>query len=246
MARNTQEPERIDTPDAPHTEYHFKHPAYAQAHASRVTGHTTLYGSDFTHSHYITLSISYSEEHRSLSRSWHFPRGEIIEVSMSESQWATLVSSLNHGSGVPVTISRYHGKGVPGIEQPKKVELFAGEVAMELNQLMGSIQRAKDLFEDDANKMSAAVRERMKRLLWELEAAMQSGLPFVTKQFSEHMENTVEAAKAEVHAYAQATLSGLGIERLDQLKELERRVEEGADAPKPKLVLKRKTSDSRE
>jgi hypothetical protein len=75
------------------------HPAFGQIGASRVSGHIQLYDSDFHHNAYMTISIRRSELHRSLNRDWHYGRDELIEVALSEAQWATFVSAPNIGSG---------------------------------------------------------------------------------------------------------------------------------------------------
>ena len=77
----------------------YSHPAYAQIRASRVSGSTNLYASDFNHSHFMTVTISKSEHHRHLSNDWYHEKGQLIEIAMSESQWAHFISSANVGSG---------------------------------------------------------------------------------------------------------------------------------------------------
>ena len=66
-----------------------------------MRGSTNLYDSDFRHNHYMTITIRASELHRDLNRDWHFGRNELIEVALTESQWATFVSAPNMGSGLP-------------------------------------------------------------------------------------------------------------------------------------------------
>src|SRR3954470_19367469 len=96
------------------TEEIEKHPAYGQIAASRVTsgGGATLYGSDFKHSNFITIRVHASEQHRSLSHDWHYARDMLCEVALSEAQWATFVSSLNAGMGVPCTLSYVAPDGI--------------------------------------------------------------------------------------------------------------------------------------
>jgi len=81
-----------------------QHPAYAQIGANRVSGGAYLYGSDFKHQHYITIQIHDSELHRQLSGDRAHSKRRLIEIAMSEAQWATFVSSLNQGGGVQCTL----------------------------------------------------------------------------------------------------------------------------------------------
>jgi hypothetical protein len=94
--------EKVDSPISDSVE---KHPAYAQIGASRVSGGTYLYGSNFAHQHYVTISITKSELNRSLSRDWASGGEEYIEVALSEAQWASFVSTLNSGTGIQCTLN---------------------------------------------------------------------------------------------------------------------------------------------
>ncbi len=237
MARHEQEPE-ITPVDTAVSEYKITHPAYAQVQLSRSSGGSpTLYGSDFDHQYQIRLTITHSEERRNLARSWFFPRKEIIEIAMSESQWATLVSSMGMGSGTPVTLRHLHGEQVPGIKQPKKTDLFRAELSKEFEDQITALRQLITDFDADAKKMPAAVRDRVRGVITRTESLLRSTVPWFFKQFEEHMEETVEAAKSEVNAHAQAVMTGLGIERLAQL--------ENKPEPIKKLVLtkKAKTND---
>jgi hypothetical protein len=43
---------------------------------------------------------------------------------------------------------------------------------------------------------------------------IQSNMPFVEKQFAEHVENTVESAKQEIHGYMVGQLQRAGLTAL--------------------------------
>ena len=120
------------------------HPAFAQIAASRVSGHTALYDSDFRHNAYMTIKIRTSELHRNLHHDWHFDREEIIEVALSEVQWATFVSAPNMGSGVPCTLQRLNGKQIPQLPDPEsRADQFNAEMRNHINQCLGHGQRLK-------------------------------------------------------------------------------------------------------
>lgn len=181
------------------------HPAFAQIAASRVSGHAQLYGSDFTHQHYMTIRINGSELHRGLNRDWHFGKETMIEVAMTESQWATFVSSPNMGSGVPCTLQRKYFEDVPGLPEPKpRQDQFSDEMQ---DSMTKAVERMDSLIAGAKTKAQADEMRMVKMLL-------TSTFPFVTKQFSEHMEETVEKAKQEVHGYMTATLQRAGLAAL--------------------------------
>ena len=77
-------------------------------HRTNSTG-THLVGSDIEHQQFITLKISTANYERTLKNDWFFPDRNLIEISMSLSQWAEFISSPNT-SGVPCTLERIQGK----------------------------------------------------------------------------------------------------------------------------------------
>lgn len=186
-----------------------RHPAYAQIGASRVSGNSCLYGSDFRHHHYITISIHASALNRGLNRDWPFAREEYIEVALSEAQWATFVSAMNIGQGVQCTLTRRNGALIPPIaEPPQRRQQFKQEMAGHMKDIRQAAARLKGLIEKGGGK--AAMREEIDKLMREL----GPNLEFVASQFSEHVENTAEAGKAEVAAFLINAITRAGLESL--------------------------------
>ncbi len=94
------------------------HPAFGMIGACRRSGHSILYGSDFIHHNTVAIRICTSSLTRSLAHDWPHARKGLIEVELSEAQWATFVSSMNVGDGVQCTIKEKDGVSVPGISAP--------------------------------------------------------------------------------------------------------------------------------
>ncbi len=186
-----------------------QHPAYAQIGANRVSGGAYLYGSDFKHQHYITIQIHDSELHRQLSGDRAMSGKRLIEIAMSEAQWATFVSSLNQGGGVQCTLEFTPEAGlVPPIAQPKNRKLqFSREMGERFNIAVEALKDLSALI--DEFPLSGKKKEALKRQLQVAERNLEPNMEFVAKQFDEHMERTVEKAKSEVNAYAQHTLGSL-------------------------------------
>lgn len=180
------------------------HPAYALIHASRVQGNRTLVGTDFMHHSYITLSISRAELNRELSRDWMFPRTELLEVCLSEAQWAAFVSSLNVGNGVSCTLNHLDGQMVPGIPHRTQTTEFKSEVT---ETIKDAIARLDVVINSSIPKKHA---DELRLVRQELVL----NLPFVEDSFTKHVENTLEHAKTEVNAYVQAVVMRAGLAAL--------------------------------
>lgn len=128
------------------------HPSYCQITASRVSGSTVLYGSDFDHQHYVTLSIHRSQRRRNLNNDWYHSGKELIEIKMSADQWANFVSSMNYGSGTPCTLNYFNNEVIPAIPAPPD---RAGQFKMEADQTLDNVKKRlkkmrRDLWRDDA------------------------------------------------------------------------------------------------
>jgi hypothetical protein len=189
------------------------HPAFAQVVASRVSGTTALYGSDFLHHNYMTISVRRSSLKRDLSQDWHYADRELIEIKLSEAQWATFVSAPNVGQGVPCTLNYIDQVKVPDLPDPmSRSDQFIKEAGVKLKTALDALEKVtksidSQLLPKGKAKVLHAAVEMAKREL-------RSNLPFVATQFSEHVENTVEAAKQEIHGYMTNVVQRAGLEAI--------------------------------
>lgn len=180
------------------------HPAFAQMTLHRwQAGHgSSLYGSDFIHKAALTLRIHASELGRDISHDWHHATTTYIEVELSEAQWATFVSSVGQGSGVPCTLRYLKGEEIPALPDPTpRVEQFNEELADDLKRI---IQRCDDLIANAKTKAQAFE-------IGQLKQDLEKNLPFVARSFAKHMEQTVEAAHAEIHGYMAGAIQRAGL-----------------------------------
>lgn len=188
------------------------HPAYAQIGASRVSGHAVLYGSEFNHQHYVSIRIKTSEHIRSLSNDWHHGRRELIEVCMSEAQWASFVSSMNVGDGPCCTLHHFDGSLVPQPPEPKQTtEHFRKELA----QVHADVQA---VLNEIAGALSGAIGKRtaedLQHRLRLAAGRLTGSAGYVADQFDEHMEATTEKAKIEVNAFVEAAVRRAGLQSI--------------------------------
>lgn len=218
MTRHTEAP--ITTQRGPETtqrgpdETITTHPAFGQISVSRVTGGAYLYGSDFQHQHYMTITIRRSELHRNLSRDWEFGREELISVALSEAQWASFVSSPNVGSGVCCTIEHIDGQSVPMLPRPEAThKQFQEEINAHMQNIQSQLRDLALSIDGPINKTKAS---ELKKQMDLIAGRLTKSTGFVAKQFDEHVEHTVERAKMEINAYATNMVMRTGIEALSK------------------------------
>lgn len=197
------------------------HPAYGQVQVSRVSGHTSLFGSPFKHQHYMTLSIGRSSRQRSHGRDWNFGgiHGELIEIALSEAQWAHMVSSVGMGGGVPCTLQYVGGQRQDACPEQAEIERFHDDIEKDARHAMKfmevAMEKMKALIDDKAPS-----KEKRKEVLEALSTAqrkMSDSAPFMVKQLAEHMDKVVLAAKTEVESYVHATIVESGIQKLAEV-----------------------------
>lgn len=194
-----------------------EHPAYAQIESSRITGGAYLYGSDFHHGHFTAIRIKRSQLNRDLARDWYFGKEEYIEVFLSSAQWASFVAGTGC-SGVPCTLNHLMGERVAELPAPQdRTEQFSKESAHYMENALKALQELQEAI--NATSLSQKAK---KSLLSKASAAARNisgNSRFVAESFDRHMEKTVERAKVEVNAYATATISRLGMQKLAELND---------------------------
>jgi hypothetical protein len=207
------------TPTEPVPDHHGydTHPAFGFITAHRVscTPGQSLFDSDVLHTHLVRVTIGRMTRKRDLSRDWLHPSQELVELDMSEAQWASFVSSMNT-TGVPCTLRRTeNNRDVAGVPHAPRLAQSIAEVHEAAQEAFNDIQRAMEALE--ALDPKAGVRER-REALRELRARINNAVPnvdFAGKMLAEHAENVVQKARADVEAMVVQKTTQLGIESPD-------------------------------
>lgn len=188
----------------------YDHPAFGIIGLSRVssTGHR-LFGSDFNHHSYVTLRISQGHMVRSdLHYNRHHADASVIEVAMTESQFASMIASFGVGDGVPCTIEQIENRPIPGIKSPEPRNRPTAQFAREVATEMEAVQRKLSLLEAKIKDFGLSARKE-KELTNQIDGIRQdigTNLNFVANQFCEFMEETVDRARGEIASFAQNCL----------------------------------------
>lgn len=193
------------------------HPSYGImkfVRSQSSKGHS-LFGSTLKHSDIITLTISKGELNRGdLNYDSYYAKEHLMEINMSESQFAELITTFNRGSGVPVTISWIDGKHVEPCPFVSKTEQFNAEFKQKMKNLTDDLQKmvAKTkIILESAKPISKGEREIIAGSISSLVSAISSNLPFINEQFAEQMDKTVSEAKASLEAFFVKRSKELGV-----------------------------------
>jgi len=212
-------PIRIETPDEVMSDYVETHPSYGVLNINRSPGGGhTLFGSSIEHHETICLTISHAEKHRDLNSDYFHETKEIIEVWMSPTQFADVITSFGQGSGTPVTIRHIQGKRFPLPEYRDIKQEFRSEFAQKAQEISTDLAQAVHDLKELMLKPTIP-KTKLKEVLSKLEGAsmgISNNMPFVLDQFHEQMVNTVTEAKGEVEAFIARKIMEKGLTAITQ------------------------------
>ena len=172
----------------------------------------------------VSLSIHMGEKHRSLSNHWYHATGEIIEINMTEAQFAQMITSFNIGGGVPVTLSHISKSVIaqlpdglipecPEVSERKLVDTeFKEDMAELMHEVEKLVQKAAEF--QDKPSINKADRREFVNIADHIASIVRSGVPFIQKQFNEALDTTVSHAKADVDAFISNLMRQAGVEAL--------------------------------
>jgi hypothetical protein len=199
------------------------HESYGMVSFSRVssTPPQALFGSSIKHGHFISLKVKKGRKYRDYQCDRYMGDGDIVEVYLSQTQFAEAITSFNIGDGVPCTLKRVTGdewdEGNRRFRKPCPEVNFREQANNELKEEMSELAErvaklSKDAKEILNKKGSLKVAEKKKLLddLTNISQEIKSNIPFVHDCFNRSVNKTVTEAKGEVDATLQTMREKLG------------------------------------
>lgn len=178
-------------------------PAYGFIRMSRVSGGSgRLFMSPLRHENRISIIIGEAEHARSLNTDTHYAGRQIIEVQMSEAQFAQFITnSMNH-SGAPCTITRNNGQMVPPLDDVQlKSDRYYAEAQKMAEEAIQAVADARQKIGQIAAALPKKKQEEIMGRLNALEMTLSDRMPWIVKMHHEHMDKVANLAKIEIEAY---------------------------------------------
>lgn len=186
-----------------------EHPSFGMVGFYRMTGNPgRLFGSPLkTHEAFVTLRVSKGTRYNDYGQDRYHGgmRGEILELILSEGQFASLLTSMNVGTGVPCTLRYILGKEVE--KPPEDIEIEVEKVrkafSKDMRDAVAEVKAAKKEMAELLEKktLSKSDRERIMDVISRVEMHIESNAPFMLSQFEEAAEKVVVHSKAEIDAF---------------------------------------------
>ncbi len=199
-----------------------KHPAFGLASFSRqsiggVKNHR-LFGSSIDSFHTIKFTVSEAEVYHRLGADHFHDHREVIELEMTEAQFAQLLTTMNSGPGVPVTIRHINGKRTPKlpdipVEAAKIRDKFRDDMEKWTTQLRTTTVEIEALL-NKKGALNQVEKARVLELTSKLVSEMQGHTTFLVDQFNESVDGVLVQAKAEIEGFINAAIQRTGLKAL--------------------------------
>lgn len=200
------------------------HPSYGSLVFNRRNGGTTpLFGSSIEHRNTIAMTLYHADLTRGLHSDSIYGNKKIVEVEMSYSQFAEAITSMNMGSGVPVTIRWTEKDGrIPSCDFVSKREQFTDEFKEKRREVTEESQRiiqdVSNLFNQKKTLTKADKQEILSKLS-KLSMEIGCNMDFIADQFNEQMDKTIMEAKGEIESFCQNKINSIASAALVEHKE---------------------------
>lgn len=211
----------------------YHHPSFGMLSFSRVHGgHSNLFGSSIQHRNTIHMVLKEGTVSRELNEDWYFGGPEIVEVEMSQSQFAELITSMNMDSGVPCTIKFIKGKGrIPEPDFINKREQITNEFKERMDDKKASANKIYEEIKTLLDKKSIGKGDRaaILRKIHSITNGLSSESNFMFRQFQEQMDKTITQAKGEIEAFAQNRINTIAQQAIAEQKDAILKLENPVD-----------------
>jgi len=196
-----------------------KHESYGMISVNRVTASppVRLFGAHVPSASYIRITISEGVQLiRDGGREWYHSGKTLTELEVSESQWATMVSSFNHGDGTPCTVIFHNGKKERVPEAPVQTERYQHAFKKKCEALDNKLKDGSEAIDTILEKKSLTKADKkvIKDHLRAVHMEVRENFPFLLTQFQESVAKTATSMKQDVEGWVSGLVRGAGLEAI--------------------------------
>lgn len=202
------------------------HESFGMMNFSRIQSNgdgKVLHGSDLKHNTLIEMQLHHGMKKRDLNHDRYYAGKRIAAVSMSQNQFSELITSMNMGDGIPVTLTFTEKDGY--LESPKfnsVIETHENEfkehtkaVVQDAENLLASIKKILS----GSGTVKKAEREILIKDVEKVVREIGANMPYMETTFHRAMDKVVTDAKGTIEAFYQHRVieSGLATLKNNQL-----------------------------
>lgn len=195
------------------------HPSFGKITICKSSGNQRIFGSEVTHPHCVRMTVETARIKQDVHGDCIFGDKTVVELKMSEAQWAHMLSSFGDGSGTPVTLVWVPGEGYVG--DPPVIPKITDVQKQAVDETVRNIaQQMKDIetkFED-LLKLPTIRKKDVENLRFRmniLRSHFVSNLRYYEDATKERMEKEVANAAIEIDALVNRYVHSLGLNALE-------------------------------
>ncbi len=199
------------------------HESFGMMSFSRIqTRGAVLHGSDLKHNTIILMRIYHSVKRRKYGCDWHQAKGLVVEAEMSQNQFSELITSMNIGDGIPVTLKHTERDGM--MENPEfasVIEQNRGEFKEKTEEVVQNAETLLTNMKILLRKSGTLKKADRNDLISDMEKIVReigSDMPFMEECFEKSMDSAVTDAKGTIEAFYQQRVVEAGLDVLDKGK----------------------------
>ncbi len=205
-----------------------EHPCFGAINISRVSGSANLFGSVTNNSqHFIRLTISTATLSHSFGQDHVYSDRGIVEVHMTEAQFANMITSWNMGEGTPVTLARMRNgdkyECVPSLpsnaakEAERAQDHFKHDMEKRMERVSSEMEEARKILAKKG-AINKGDREKLGSAFSSVERWFKDAAPYSVHTFIESTERTMQKAKLEIDAFVTSIINRTGLNALKTMK----------------------------
>jgi hypothetical protein len=177
-------------------------PSEGVVRISKVQGDRTLFDSPFKHPQYISIEIFSATIQQDLNdtKVFHKHSDRLFKLSLSASQFAQMITTLNQEQGTSCTVDYIVDKEVNPLK-PKEKEKDLAELKIDetTKDILQSIKDLRELISD--TKMSQKAQRSLENQVGKLERELNDRLPHIANMYREYLEQVDQQSKTEFVAW---------------------------------------------
>lgn len=207
------------------------HESYGLIQFNRMSSNAKqdIFGSEANTTDYIRLTVTknahvedYDGAHRRFYNSAKMA-DEVVQLDMTFAQFATLITSMNYGTGIPCSIRRIGGKKmepVPVEMQPDNLVDIAREtVRRKMSETAANVaqlyKEMTELFNSKHGTLKISEKTGLLKRIAKLEQDLKLNIPYFTACAGETIDRIEERAKLELSALVTNYQIKAGVKALD-------------------------------
>lgn len=199
----------------------LKHPCFGLARFSRIQGYSGfMFGSDVQSENFIELTINHAERVKGDYRVYYYDYSKpIVRLKMTQTQFAELLTNMNIGNGIPVTLEEVNGERIEQFdlnEAKNHLDELKEDFKERSKKTLNSLIETSDEIKRIINKknLSKKDQENAINLLNKYITEIRSNMPFFINLYKEETADVVQRAKSELDGMIQSCVIRAGVKAL--------------------------------